>query len=280
MMCYLVDLMKQFLQLSKKQRHWLDFLSVMTQKEIKARYKHAVLGFLWIVINPLLQMLVMGFVFQFFVPVHVDNYFLFLFAGLLPWNFFSQSLTKCTPAFFYERNLIKKAKFPREAIVLSIILSNLFHFLIALGLLVVALVFDKLFLESYGLLQLVFYLGRMLWLLPAILLLLLFSVGLSLFTSSLNVRFRDVNFMVQLAVMLWFYATPVIYALNLLPERLWPIFYLNPMTFVVELFHYALMGLPITLLEFWWVALLVIFYFFYVGVRVFKKENKNFDDWL
>ena len=80
--------------LPHKTRYWLDFLWVMTQKEIKARYKHATLGFLWIVINPLSQMAVMGFVFQFFVPVHVDNYFLFLFAGLLPWNFFAQSLTK------------------------------------------------------------------------------------------------------------------------------------------------------------------------------------------
>jgi len=272
--------MKNLLHLTKKQSHWLDFLLVMTKKEIKARYKHATLGFLWIVINPLLQMMVMGFVFQFFVPVRVDNYFLFLFAGLLPWNFFAQSLTKCTPAFFYERNLVKKAKFPREAIVLSIILSNLFHFLIALVLLVGALVADKLFVEGYGMLALFSYLGRMLWLLPAILLLLIFTVGLSLFTSSLNVRFRDVNFIVQLAVMLWFYATPVIYALNLLPDLLWPVFYLNPMTFIVELFHYALMGLPITLLEFSWVGLLVIFYLFYLGWWVFGRESKNFDDWL
>lgn len=266
--------------LPHKVRYWLDFLWVMTQKEIKARYKHATLGFLWIVINPLSQMAVMGFVFQFFVPVHVDNYFLFLFAGLLPWNFFAQSLTKTTPAFFYERNLIKKAKFPREAIVLSIILSNLFHFLVALLLLVAALVTDKVFFEQYGFLELLSYIGRMLWLLPAILLLLSFTIGLSLLTSSLNVRFRDVNFMVQLAVMLWFYATPVIYALNLLPELLRPLFYLNPMTFIVELFHYALMGLPVTFVELWAIAITVIVIVLYIGLLVFKKENKNFDDWL
>lgn len=266
--------------LPHKTRYWLDFLWVMTQKEIKARYKRAILGFLWIVINPLSQMLVMGFVFQFFVPVKVDNYFLFLFAGLLPWNFFAQSLTKTTPAFFYERNLIKKAKFPREAIVLSIILSNLFHFLVALLLLVVALVADKMFFEQYGFLELLSYIGRMLWLLPAILLLLSFTVGLSLLTSSLNVRFRDVNFMVQLAVMLWFYATPVIYALNLLPELLRPLFYLNPMTFIVELFHYALMGLSVTFVELWAIAITVIVIVLYIGLLVFKNENRNFDDWL
>lgn len=261
-------------------RYWLDFLAAMTAKEIKARYKRAVLGFLWIVINPLSQMLVMGVVFQFFVPVKVDNYFLFLFAGLLPWNFFSQSLTKGTPSFFYERNLIKKARFPREAIVLSIILSNLFHFLIALGLLLLALLVDKWWLESYGLLEMLQYGLRMLWLVPGIGLLLVFTVGLTLLSGSLNVRFRDVNFIVQLLVMLWFYATPVIYALNLLPVHLQPIFYLNPMTLIVELFHHALMGLPLTLPELWPVAVVMIWVIFYVGVLVFMRENKNFDDWL
>jgi ABC-type polysaccharide/polyol phosphate export permease len=263
-----------------KMQYWIDFLWAMTVKEIKARYKRAMLGFLWIVINPLSQMLVMGVVFQFFVPVKVDNYFLFLFAGLLPWNFFSQSLTKGTPAFFHERNLIKKARFPREAIVLSIILSNLFHFLIALGLLLLALLADKWWLEGYGFVEMALYLGRMLWLLPGIGLLLVFTVGLTLLTASLNVRFRDINFIVQLMVMLWFYATPVIYALNLLPLSLQPIFYLNPMTLIVELFHYALMGLPFTLLELWPIAVTMIVTIFYLGVLVFRRENKNFDDWL
>lgn len=266
--------------LSKKLEFWLDFLRAMTIKEIKARYKRAILGFLWIVINPLSQMLVMGVVFQFFVPVQVDNYFLFLFAGLLPWNFFAQSLTKCTPAFFYERNLIKKAKFPREAIVLSIILSNLFHFLIALGLLVAALLADKIWLESYSLLELWAYLGQMLWLVPALGLLVAFVVGLSLLTASLNVRFRDVSFIVQLAVMLWFYATPVIYALNLLPAWLQPLFYLNPLTLIIELFHLALMNLPLTFDELWWIGSGLTVVVLYAGILVFRKESKNFDDWL
>ncbi|HPK08530.1 ABC transporter permease [Candidatus Woesebacteria bacterium] len=272
--------MKKIIKLSKKQRYWLDFVSAMTQKEIKARYKRATFGFLWLVLNPLLQMLVMGFVFQFFVPVRVDNYFLFLFAGLLPWNFFAQSLTKTTPAFFYERNLIKKAKFPREGIILSIIFSNLFHFLIALILLMIALIGDKLLIESYTFMQLINYALRMLWVFPAILLLLLFTIGLSLITSSLNVKFRDINFIVSLAVMLWFYATPVIYALNLLPEFIQPLFYLNPMTTVVEMFHYALMGLPMTMMNFVWVAIVLIIAIFYFGIKIFNKESKNFDDWL
>ena len=267
-------------KLGKKQQYWLDFLSAMTAKEVKVRYKHAVLGFLWIFLNPLLQMIVMGFVFQFFVPVKVDNYFLFLFSGLLAWNFFSQSLTKATPAFFYERSLIKKSNFPRESIVLSIIFSNLFHFLIALAILIILLIGDKVILEAYSISALMAYSFRMTFIIPVVLLLLIFVIGSSLLTASLNVRFRDVNFIVQLGVMLWFYATPVVYSLNLLPEFLWPFFYLNPMVSIVELFHYVLLDLPITIPEFISVSIVVILLVFYFGIFTFKKENKNFDDWL
>ena len=138
----------------------MDFLFAMTEKEIKARYRHAMLGFLWLIINPLFQMAVIGFIFQFFVPVHVDNYFLFLFTGLLPWNFFSASISKTTTAIINERSLIKKSNFPREVIILSIVLSNLFHFLISLGLLVIVLIGDKIFLESYSLIEIISYIFR------------------------------------------------------------------------------------------------------------------------
>ena len=118
--------------LSYFSKHWFDFVWVMTLKEIKARYKRVVLGFLWAILNPIFQMLIIGFIFQFFIPVKIDNYFYFLFAGLLPWNFFSHTFSKCTPLMLNERSLIQKAKFPREALVLSIVFSNLFHFLISL----------------------------------------------------------------------------------------------------------------------------------------------------
>lgn len=266
--------------MTTQQHYWLDFLAVMTEKEIKARYKHALLGFFWIVINPLSQMLVMGLVFQFFVSIDVDNYFLFLFAGLLPWNFFSQSLNKATPAFFYDRNLIKKAKFPREAIVIAIIFSNFFHFLVALTLFIVVLFVNKVFFAHADLAALLVFATQLLWLLPATLLLLLFTSGLSLLTSSYNVRFRDVNFMVQLGTMLWFYATPVIYVLDLLPAQFWPIFYLNPMTLISELFHFSLIGTPLTLPTMSILSIGVIILTVFFGLLVFKRESKNFDDWL
>ncbi len=268
------------LQMSKAQQHWLEFLLAMTEKEIKARYKHAVLGFLWVVLNPLLQMAVIGFVFQFFVPVNVDNYFLFLFAGLLPWNFFTLSISKATPSIIYERSLIQKAKFPREAIVLSIVLSNLFHFLISLILLILLLIGDKIFFDHYSFTQLFWYINKMLLVVPAILWLTVLTSCLSLFFSALNVRFRDVNFMVQALLPLWFYATPIIYSLNLLPSIFQFLVYLNPVTAIIELFQFAFINQTPVAVEKWGLSLIITLIISIVGVLVFKKEAPYFDDWV
>ena len=116
----------------KELRLFLDLLLGMTEKELRARYKYTALGFLWIFLNPLLQMIVIGFIFTFLIKSPLENYYPFLFIGLLVWNFFSISLTKATPSIVYERSLIKKSKFPRSVIPLSIVLSNFVHFVLGL----------------------------------------------------------------------------------------------------------------------------------------------------
>src|SRR3972149_9344389 len=105
-----------------KKLKFLDLLLGMTEKEFKVRYKRTVFGFLWVLINPILQMLVIGFVFRYFIKDPIPNYFLYLIVGLLVWNFFTLSFQKATSSIVNERALIKKANFPREVIPLSIIL--------------------------------------------------------------------------------------------------------------------------------------------------------------
>lgn len=251
-----------------REKRWLEFVLAMTQKEIKARYKMAIFGFLWIFLNPLLQMIVMGFIFQFFVPIKM-NYFEFLFPGLLVWNFFSYTITKNTPMYINERALIQKAKFPREAIVISVVLSNLFHFLIALAMFVLweALIMNELHWWRWWLI-----LGITVWL-------TVLTTGLSLFFSSLNVKWRDVNFGVQAIMPLWFYATPVVYSLDLLPGWLSRWLYLNPMTAVMEMLRWITLGLEINWMAVGW-SLFVTLIIFMVGVYVFKKESPFFDDWV
>jgi len=256
--------------LSYFSKYWFDFVWVMTLKEIKARYKRVILGFIWAILNPILQMLVIGFIFQFFIPVKIDNYFYFLFAGLLPWNFFSYTLSKCTPLMLNERPLIQKAKFPKEALVLSIVFSNLFHFLISL----VLFAFLVLFVGYLSIFKIFVLFLTIIWL-------IFFTIGISLFSSTLFVRYRDIKFVVQAVIPLWFYATPIIYTRSLLPTSIATILGFNPMTSIIELFQFIFISDNLILnLKSIGPGILISFVVVIVGIYLFKRDSQYFDDWL
>ena len=250
-------------------RQFIDLLIGMTEKELRARYKYTIFGFAWIVVNPIIQMLVIGFVFRFFIKEPIDNYYYYLFIGLLVWNFFSLSLTKATPSIVWERSLIKKAKFPHSIIPLSIILSNFIHLLIAMGLLMLPM----LLLGTLSPLSL-FYVFA------GFILLITFTTGLSLLTSALNVRFRDVNFLVQAGLIVWFYVTPIIYTLSMIPYQFYWLWRLNPMTSILQLLQHGFLGKPLPGIGMLSTNTAMIISIFVLGVNVFKRESKNFDDWV
>lgn len=252
-----------------KTRYFLDLLLGMTEKELKVRYKNTFFGFLWILVNPLLQMLVIGFVFRFFIKETIANYYYYLLVGLLIWNFFSLTLAKVTPCIVSERALIKKAKFPRDVIPLSIILSNFTNMIIAFGLLIVPSLGLKLI--SFSNLPSLFL---------GIGLLLVFTTGISYATSALNVRFRDVNFFVQAILIVWFYATPVVYSINVIPGQFMWLWRLNPLTSVVQLFQHALVSAPGPGVGMLISNLLITLLVFAGGLKLFQRESKNFDDWV
>ncbi len=241
----------------------------MTKRELVARYKNTLFGFLWVVVNPLMQMFVIGFVFRFFIKEPIQNYYLYLLVGLLVWNFFSLSLSKTTPSIVNERNLIKKARFPREVIPLSIVLSNFTHLLIAFAILLIPILLAGI-LSIYNFPRL----------LLGVILLITFTTGLSLLTSALNVRFRDINFFVQAILIIWFYATPVVYSIRVIPYSLIWIWRLNPMTSIMQLFQNALTSAPPPGIGMLSSNISVIAIVLYIGIASFKKESRNFDDWI
>jgi len=250
-------------------KYYFDFLWTMTEKELKARYKHTVFGFLWVVVNPLLQMIVIGFVFRLFIKEPIANYYAYLFSGLLVWNFFSLSLTKATPSIVYERSLIKKAKFPNAVIPLSIILSNAVNLIIALFLLGIPT-------AVVGLLTI----WRLPQLIASLILLICFTCGLSLLTSALNVRYRDVSFFVQALLIIWFYATPIVYSISVIPYNLMWFWRMNPMTSIIQLYQYIFADAAPPGLGMLTINLVIMSFISMLGFWVFHKENKYFDDWV
>lgn len=248
-------------------KHYFHFLWAMTQKEIKTQYKRAALGFLWVIINPVLQVIIIGLIFSFFIKI--PNYFLFLFSGLVPWTFFSRSLNGATTSIVTQRSLLQKSKFPKEAIPISIVLSKFLQMLVSLALILIFLIVSG---------KIVF--PNVLLIIPALFWLLSFSVGLSLLSSSLQVRYRDVSFLVQTILILWFYATPIIYDLSLIPARLRSLFLLNPLTSIFELFHISILKSGSIDTQTILLNLLMTVVIIFLGIAVYKSTHKYFVDWL
>lgn len=263
-----------------KMRYWLDFLLEMTKKEISARYKHALLGFLWVMLNPILQMLIIGMIFQFFIPVDIDNYFLFLFAGLLPWNFFSLSVLKMVPSIVYERTIIQKSNFPRESIGLSISLANFFHFSVSLLIFFVIYIAILITSGNFSSGSIFSVLVMLITLIPISFILLFITSSLGLYLSALNVKYRDIYFISQALFPLWFYITPIIYQTSLFPEHLRKYFYLNPMTALIETYHWIFFALPPISIKFWAISIGITLLACLPALRYFVSQSKYFDDWI
>ncbi len=253
----------------KESKKTLNLLLALTQREIKVRYKHAAIGFLWIVINPVLQMIAMGIVFHFFLHLQIKNYFLYLLNGLLLWNYFALSLAKVTPAIVFELPLIEKSKFPRELIIISIIIANLFHTTIAFILLEIL----SFFIAGINLIAILTTFLVILWV-------TLILIGLGLLTSALNVRYRDINFITQAILPIWFYATPIIYSINMVPNEFHLVKWLNPLTSPFGLLHSSLgwgevPEINLILSNFGLSCIVLL-----LGIWIFKRESPFFDDWV
>lgn len=255
--------------IGKDTKHFLDLLTIMTKRDFTVSYKNTFFGLLWLVVNPFLQMLIVGFVFTYFVKEPIKNYYYFLYIGLLVWNFFSLCLSKCTPSIVYERSLIKKAVFPRAIIPLSIIISNLLRFILAL----------IIFLIPVFILGTLTYMS-VLYIAAALFLLLVFTIALCFLFSALNVRFRDINFLVQALLILWFYANPIVYTLSQIPSNLLWMWNFNPLTSILQLFQFGLLGNPIPKLSILVFNVMIIATVSVIGIIIFHRESRTFDDWL
>jgi len=210
-----------------------ELLYFLVWRDIKVRYKQTVLGMLWIILQPVVSMVVFSLLFGKLLKVPSGGvpYPLFAYAALLPWNYFAQSLNRSSTSLVRSAHLITKVYFPRLVIPISGVLSGLVDFAIA-------------FLVLIGLMA---YYGvsptPAAVLLPVLLLLaMLTALGFGLWLSALNVRFRDINYLIPFLVQTWMYLTPVIYGSTLIPERLRFLLGLNPMAGVVEGFRWALLG--------------------------------------
>ncbi|NLG28698.1 MAG: ABC transporter permease, partial [Chloroflexi bacterium] len=205
-----------------------ELLGFLVWRDVKVRYKQTLLGVLWVVLQPVISMVIFTFLFGnlLSVPSGEVPYPIFSYAALLPWNYFSTSLTRSSTSLVGSAHLITKVYFPRLVIPISGVLAGLIDFAVALVVLIALMAWYRIAPTLATLL------------LPAFLLLAMATaLGFGLWLAALNVRYRDINYIVPYLVQVWMYATPVVYGTTLIPERYRFLLALNPMTAVVEGFR-------------------------------------------
>ena len=212
-----------FLSLATVVRYRGLILSLVA-RELKARYRGSVLGFAWSFINPLLLLLIYSFVFTKIMPNEtpdVKPYAVFMFCGILPWNWFATSLSDAAGSLIAGGNLIKKVLFPAEVLPLVSVLTNMVHFFLGLPILLVFLLVSGHYPDP----------SDLIWFPVAVLVELIFTSALALVLSALAVHFRDIRDILANVLMLWFFATPIIYPwFQPNVQRFKWLFNLNPFT--------------------------------------------------
>ncbi len=184
-----------------------ELIMNLTVRDLKARYKNSILGIGWSLFNPLLMMLVFTLVYAVMLgQSNRHDYPAFILAGLLPWNFFSAAIMGSTSSIVGNAHLIKKVYFPREVLPISILFSNLVNFLIAIPVYVVlaALLGNQLT-------------GWVVWLPVIVIVQMIFALGVSFVLSAVNAFYRDVQQIMDVVILAWFFLTPVIWDVNSLP---------------------------------------------------------------
>lgn len=215
-----------------------DLVRNLVVSEVKTRYRNSVLGFVWSLLNPLAMMMVFTIVFGVLRPNHeVANLPIYLLCGLLPWNFFSASVTSSMNSIVSNGNLIKKVYFPREVLPIAATLAQLVNFLLALLVLFGALIIFRTNFSPW------------LWTLPLIILIqTCFSLGIGLVLSTLQVFYRDTQMIMDVVILAWFFLTPIFYTPDQIPNTIYTIgglefsaqrllYILNPMASLINVYR-------------------------------------------
>jgi len=203
--------------------YYKDLVVVLTQKELKVRYKRSFLGYLWSIANPLALALVFFVAFKIFMKIPIENYTLFLIAGLFPWQWFLNSVNSSAMVLIGNATLIKKMHFRHDVLIVATILNDMLHFILSIPVII-------LFLFIYGMKpSAVWFVG-----IPVLLIIqFIITMGFSLAISAINLFFRDIERIVFIFTSLMFYMTPIIYSEEMVPSEYKTLILSNPLSILL-----------------------------------------------
>jgi lipopolysaccharide transport system permease protein len=249
-----------------------ELFYILSWRDIKVRYKQTTLGVLWAIIRPLLTMIIFTFVFGKVAKMDVQSvvpYSLIVFAGLLPWQFFSNALTESSNSLVGNERLVTKVYFPRMIIPASSVITSFIDFLISFAILLVLFVVYQ-YLPS----------ARIFWMPLFWIMAFLASFGPGLYLTAMNVKYRDFRYIIPFIVQFGLFISPVGYTSAQIPEKYQAIYALNPMVGVIDGFRWCIVkDAPNPMLHYpFYISLAVILFFLGLAVYQFRRMEKNFAD--
>lgn len=250
----------------KELYNYRAMIGSLIHRDLRGRYKGSVLGFAWTFLNPLLQLGVYTIVFSQIMRAGIEDYYLFLFVALIPWIFFSTSISAGAGCILAQKEMVKKIYFPREVLPIAHVTSQLVNMFLAF-----IVVFAVLIISGKGLNPVA------LAYLPIVILAeYLLAISLTMIVSAVTVYLRDLEHILAIVTMAWQFMTPVMYSIDMVPDRLLPIFNLNPMTPIIvayrDILYYKQVPRINTLLH----GYLISFVLLLIGWVVFGKLKKHF----
>lgn len=254
----------------KELYEYREMIFGLVRRELRGRYKASVLGFMWTLINPLLQLGVYTLIFSVILNNQIPQYYIHLFVALVPWMFFSTSVAGGTTCIVRSKEMVKKIYFPREVLPISFVLSAFVNMLLSF-----IIIFAVLILSGRGLSL------RALIYLPIVMFVeLILAMGMAMLSSGITVYIRDLEPILGIVTMAWMYVSPVVYPLSQVPESLRGLYFLNPMTSVITAYRNILYDKQppelMTLLHAFVFGVVVLI----IGSIVFRKIQKGFAEQL
>ncbi len=253
------------IELLRDTLRYRELIWALALKDLKIRYKNSALGFLWALLNPALIMLVLTLVFSTIMRLAIPHYAVFLLSALLPWTFFTQSLSYATESIVGNADLIKKVKVSKLVFPVAAVVSNMINLLLSLiPLAIIVVAVGQPFHWTW------------IYLPVPLIALTIFTMGATFFFAAANVYYRDVAHILQIVIQAWFYLTPIIYPLTLFPSQYRWLFKLNPMIYVLNGFRLSVYYGELPELQSIVASFVCAFVALIVGFAVFRKYQDDF----
>lgn len=246
-----------------------ELFYILSWRDIKVRYKQTILGAAWSIIRPVLTTIIFTIVFSKIAKLQNPGnapYILMVYAGMLPWQFFSNALSESSGSLIGNANLITKVYFPRLIIPASAVITSMVDFLISFLILIVLMIIFQ-FTPSWQILFLPFF----------VILVFMLAFGAGLYLTALNVKYRDFRYIIPFIIQFGLYITPVGFSSNIIAEK-WRFLYdLNPMVGIIDGFRWCILGESINMHSLI-VSIMITILFLIIGFRYFRKMEKTFAD--